>query len=286
MRKNKIKKSPAQIFGSVLKWVFLLAMIAFTVYPVFYAILGSFKTNQELTQGGSILPNQWMFSNYKKAFVQGDFGRYTINSLIVAGIVTVLSVVTSSLAGYVFARMEFPGSKFIQGLYQIFMFISLGSVTLYPIYGLFTKVGLTNNLLGMALVMTGGQVTNVFLVRGFIQSVPEEVDEAAYIDGATPFQVFYIMIIPMIRPILAVVLLFSFREAWNNYITPMIMTIGRTHLRTLTVAVVQLKYAAQAAAEWNIMLAGASIALIPILIIYFFTHKSFIAGLTAGAVKG
>ena len=272
--------------GLLLKWLFLIVLVLFTLYPVAYALLGSLKTNFELTLGGSLIPKEWLFSNYTDAFRQGDFGMYTVNSLIVAGTVTILALCTSSMAGYVFARREFPGRKFLQNMYLAFMFISLGSVTIYPLFMLFKGFGMTQNLSAMTLVMTGGQAANVFLVSGFIKSVPRELDEAAFIDGCTPFQVFYIMILPMIRPILAVVMLFSFRTAWNDYITPLIMSIGNSKLRTLTVAVVQLKYSANAAAEWHIMLAGASIALVPVLIIYMFTHKQFIAGLAAGAVKG
>ena len=276
----------ARLPGQILKWAFLAAILLFTVYPVLYALLGSFKSNFELTLGGHMLPVKWMLSNYADAFTKGNFGQYTLNSVLVSGILTMLALTTASLAGYVFARREFPGKRLIMSLYMAFMFITLGSVTLYPLYMLLGKAGLTKNILGMALVMTGGQAANVFLINGFIRSVPRELDEAACIDGCTPFQVFYIMILPMIRPILAVVLLFSFRSSWNDYLTPLIMTIGAPRLRTLTVAVVQLKYSANAAAEWHIMLAGASIALVPVLIIYAFTHKQFIAGLTAGAVKG
>lgn len=281
-----MKKTTGQIVLSIFKWVFLAVVIALTLYPVIYALLGSLKTNQELTLGGSILPQEWKFSNYAQAFEQGDFGRYTLNSAFVAIVVTLLAIVTSSLAGFVFARRDFPGKGLIMGMYLAFMFISLGSVTLYPLYILFNKVGLTKNLLGMTLIMTGGQAANVFLVSGFTKSVPKELDEAAYIDGCSPFQVYRIIILPMIRPIMAVVMLFSFRNAWNDYITPLIMSIGNPKLRTLTVAVVQLKYSSNAAAEWHIMLAGASIALIPVLILYMFTNKQFIGGLTAGAVKG
>jgi multiple sugar transport system permease protein/raffinose/stachyose/melibiose transport system permease protein len=272
--------------SGAVKWAFLLIMVTVTLYPVLYALLGSFKTNQELTLGGGIFPEQWRVVNYIDAFTHGDFGKYTLNSVIVAFSVTLLALITSSLAGYVFARREFPGKKFVMGMYLAFMFISLGSVTLYPLYMLFNRFGWTQNLSAMILVMTGGQAANVFLVNGFIQSVPKELDEAAFIDGCSPFQVYRVIILPMIRPILAVVMLFSFRTAWNEYITPLIMSIGNSGLRTLTVAVVQLKYASNAAAEWHIMLAGASIALLPVLIIYSFTHKQFIAGLTAGAVKG
>ena len=283
---EKKKYTAHDLPGLLLKWVFLIVLILFTLYPVAYALLGSVKTNFELTLGGSFLPKEWMFSNYQVAFRHGNFGRYTLNSVIVASTVTILALCTASMAGYVFARRNFPGKKLIQSMYMAFMFISLGSVTIYPLFLLFNRLGMTKNLSALALVMTGGQAANVFLINGFIRSVPRELDEAAFIDGCTPFQVFYIMILPMIRPILAVVMLFSFRSAWNDYITSLIMSIGNSKLRTLTVAVVQLKYSANAAAEWHIMLAGASIALVPVLIIYSFTHKQFIAGLSAGAVKG
>lgn len=273
-------------FRFLLKWIFLILMILFTVYPVLYALLGSFKDNFELQLGGNILPQEWLISNYTQAFTAGNFARYTYNSVLVALIVTCLSLITSALAGYVFARREFPFKKFIISMYTAFMFISLGAVTLYPLFIVLNAVGLTRTVVGMALVMTGGQAANVFLVKGFIQSVPKELDEAAFMDGCSPIKVFLIIIVPMIRPILAVVMLFSFRTAWNNYITALVMSIGNSHLRTLTVAVVQLRYSANAAAEWNIMLAGAAIALIPILIIYAFTNRQFIGGLTAGAVKG
>lgn len=134
--------------------------------------------------------------------------------------------------------------------------------------------------------MTGGQAANVFLVMGFLKGIPKELDEAAYIDGCSFFRIFYSILLPMIRPVLGVVGLFTFRGAWNEYLIPLVMTIGNPQLRTLTVGVVQLRYSANAAAEWHLMLAGASIALLPVLIVYMFTNKQFISGLTAGAIKG
>jgi ABC-type glycerol-3-phosphate transport system permease component len=264
----------------------MVAIILFTLYPVIYALLGSLKSNFELTLGGSILPKKFMFENYINAFTKGNFTQYTLNSVMVAGFSMTLALFTSSMAGYVFARFEFFGKKQIVSLYLAFMFISLGSVTLLPLYMLLKSLGLTSNLVGMALVITGGQAANVFLVMGFVKGVPRDVDEAAYIDGCSYIRIFFNILVPLIRPILGVVALFSFRTAWNEYLIPLVMTIGSPKLRTLTVGVVQLRYSANAAAEWNVMLAGASIALLPVLIVYLFTNKQFIAGLTAGAVKG
>jgi len=268
------------------KWVFLGIMIIFTLYPVIYTVLGSLKTNAELTQGGVFFPETWHFENYYRAFVQADFTRYTLNSILVSVSVTLLAVVTCSLAGFILARREFAGKKVLLALYLSMMFVSLGSVTLYPIYELLRALKLNKSIFALIVALTGGQATNVFLVMGFSKGIPKELDEAAIIDGCSLYGVYSRVVLPLSKPILAVVALFSFRNAWNDYITSMIMTISMPKLQTLTVAVVQLKYSVNAAAEWHIMLAGASIAIIPILIVYLFANKQFIAGLTAGAVKG
>lgn len=283
---NKNHISKAAWLPLVGKWVFLGIMIIFTLYPVIYTVLGSLKTNAELTQGGGFFPETWHFENYYRAFVQADFTRYTLNSIVVSVSVTLLAVVTCSLAGFILARREFAGKKVLLALYLSMMFVSLGSVTLYPIYELLRALKLNKSIFALIVALTGGQATNVFLVMGFTKGIPKELDEAAIIDGCSLYGVYSRVVLPLSKPILAVVALFSFRNAWNDYITSMIMTISMPKLQTLTVAVVQLKYSVNAAAEWHIMLAGASIAIIPILIVYLFANKQFIAGLTAGAVKG
>lgn len=286
MKENKKHYSASARTAMIASIVFILIMIVFTIYPIIYTILGSFKTNAELTSGGTFLPAVWQYKNYYQAFVEADFVRYTGNSVVVSVITTGLAVVTCSMAGFILARRNFVGKKLLLGLYISMMFVSLGSVTLYPIYQLLRSVGLNKSMIGLIIALTGGQATNVLLVMGFCKGVPKELDEAAIIDGCSIYGVFARVILPLIKPILAVVALFVFRNTWNDYITTLIMTITNQKLQTLTVAVVQLKYSMNAAAEWHIMLAGASIAIIPILFVYLLANKQFIAGLTAGAVKG
>jgi ABC-type glycerol-3-phosphate transport system permease component len=271
---------------NIIAYIFVAVMAAFTLYPVLYTILGSFKTNMELTLGDSIFPEAWQFKNYSAAFIQADFTRYTLNSVMVSLSAMIIAVVTASMAGFIFSRRRFVGKKLFLTLYVSMMFVALGSVTLYPMYFLLSFFMLNKSFIGLILALTGGQATNVLLVMGFTNSIPRELDEAATIDGCTVYGIFARIIFPLLKPILAVVALFTFRNSWNEYIIPFILSIANKNLKTLTVAVVQLKYAAQAAAEWHIMLAGASIAIIPILIVYLFANKQFIAGLTAGAVKG
>ena len=285
-RMKKVPLSDKARAALILKWVFLGGMIVFTLYPVIYTVLGSFKTNAELTQGGGFFPSVWHFENYYKAFIQADFTKYTLNSVVVSVSVTILAVATTSLAGFAMARKDFAGKKILLALYMSMMFVSLGSVTLYPIYELLRALKINKTMFALVIALTGGQATNVFLVMGFTKGIPRELDEAAIIDGCSIYGVYSRIILPLSKPILAVVALFSFRNAWNDYITSLIMTISIPKLQTLTVAVVQLKYSVNSAAEWHIMLAGASIAIIPILIVYMFSNKQFIAGLTAGAVKG
>ncbi len=283
---NQVHLSKKAWAALIAKWSFLGVMIVFTLYPVIYTVLGSLKTNAELTQGGGFFPKVWHFENYYKAFIQADFTKYTVNSVIVSVSVTFLAAVTTSLAGFVMARKTFVGKKVLLALYMSMMFVSLGSVTLYPIYELLRFLKINKTMLALVIVLTGGQATNVFLIMGFTKGIPKELDEAAIIDGCSIYGVYTRIILPLSKPILAVVALFSFRNAWNDYITSLIMTISMPKFQTLTVAVVQLKYSVNSAAEWHIMLAGASIAIIPILIVYLFANKQFIAGLTAGAVKG
>ena len=283
---KKKRWTPVKVVVAAVKWVFLIAMCVFTLYPVFYAVIGSFKTNAELTLGNSLFPEAWHYENYLYAFEKLDFGLYTLNSVVLALLTVVLSVVTASMAGYVIGRREFIGKKLLSALYLGSMFISVGSVALYPLYKLLNSWGLTSNLMALALILTGGQVSNIFLIAGFARSVPKELDDAATIDGAGVFRIYWQIIVPMIRPILGIVALFSFRTAWNEFITAQVFTMSNPNLKTLSVAVANLRYSSNAAAEWHIMAAGASIALIPILIVYLLANKQFIAGITAGAVKG
>lgn len=270
----------------VISYIFIGVMVIFTVYPIIYTVVGSFKTNSELTLGGSFFPKIWHLENYVQAFIQADFVKYTWNSVIVSVTVMVIATLTASLAGFTFARRNFVGKKLWLAAYTTLMFVALGSVTLYPIYSLLAALHLNKSIAGLILALVSGQASNVMLTMGFVKSIPKELDEAAIIDGCSLYGIFFKIILPLIKPIMAVVALFSFRQAWNDYVTTLIMSISLPKLRTLTVAVVQLKYSVNAAAEWHIMLAGASIAIIPILIVYAFCHKQFIGGLTAGAVKG
>ena len=148
------------------------------------------------------------------------------------------------------------------------------------------QTGLQNSLWPIILITIGAQGNNVFLVTKFVSGLPKELDEAAILDGCGPFRLYYMVLLPLLKPILATVALFQFRIAWNDYITSSVFTMTRPELRPLTVGVVQLKYGASAAAEYHLMMAGAAISIIPMLLVYLLCNRYFVEGTTSGSVKG
>ena len=264
----------------------ILAII--TIFPVVYIVLGSFKSNVELLVGGSnIFPSEWHFENYVQAWTGAKFATYTWNSVVISVGVMLISLFISTMAGYVFSRSHFRGKNLIYGIFVAFMFINVGSVSIRPLFELATAVHLTESLIPIILISVGtGQATYIFLSRGFVDSVPKELDEAAKIDGCTFFQTFIKIILPVLKPVMGTIALLSFRQGWNEYIMPLVFTMSRDNLRPLTVGVNMLKATGGGAAAWNVMFAGASIAVVPMLIIYIIFNRNFMSGSTAGAVKG
>lgn len=275
-------------FIRFLLFLFMLAVAALTLYPVLYVVFGSFKENGELLVGGTnMFPKVWIVDNFIEAWEKADFSIYTINSVIIAVGVMILSLISSGMAGYVLNRRNFRFKKLIYGLLLAFMFINVGSVSLRPLFELAIKLKLNTSLFSVIFISAGtAQATYIFLVNSYMSSIPKELDEAATIDGCTFFQTYTHVVLPLLRPILATVALLSFRGGWNEYILPLVFTMTDASKRPLTVGVTMLKNSGDGAAAWNIMFAGATIAIIPILLIYIIASKYFIEGLTGGAVKG
>ena len=290
MAKNRaqIVYSPKQKVIRAILWVLLVCVSVLVIFPVLYIVLGSFKENQELLIGGSnIFPQKWITQNYVDAWNQANFAVYTKNSLFLSVGVMIISLIVSSMAGYVFSRKTFVGKEVIYGIFTAFMFINVGSVSLRLLYELATGMKINNSLWPVILFSAGGgQATYIFLCRGYVNSVPKELDEAARIDGCSFFQTYYKVIIPMLKPVMATIAILSFRQGWNEYIMPRVFTMTNDSLRPLTVGVNMLKNAGDGAAAWNIMFAGATIAIIPILIVFVCFSRYFMGGLTSGAVKG
>ncbi len=168
-----------------------------------------------------------------------------------------------------------------------FMFINIGSMSLRPLFELAVDLNMNRSMWSIILICIGtSQVTNIFLVRGYMATIPRELDEAAAMDGCSFFRIYYQIVLPLLKPVLATVALMSFRSAWNEFIMPQVFTMSNPELRPLTVGVIALKTVGDGAAAWNIMFAGTAMSIVPIIVVYLLTSKYFMSGLTVGAVKG
>ncbi|RTE08319.1 carbohydrate ABC transporter permease [Paenibacillus whitsoniae] len=282
--KNGVNRS-GYIAAHTVKWLFLLIIAFFTLFPIVMAILGSFKTNAELTTGATLLPSVWQFSNYATAWKQANFAQFTWNSLFISTVVTAGTLLVASMSAYAVDRSSFPGKRLYAALQGSTMFISIGAVVLRPQFDLMVKLGLNKSLWGVILILISAHATVYFMLIGFFKAIPKDLDEAAYLDGCNFYTVYWRIILPLLGPALGVTGLFTFRGAWNEYILPLVFTMTNPKLQTLTVGLANLRYGIGAAAESHLMMAGACLSFLPILVVYVLANKSFIQ-VTAGGVKG
>ncbi|MDG0795038.1 carbohydrate ABC transporter permease [Cohnella ginsengisoli] len=280
---NRWSKRPSG--ANVLAGAFLLLVAAVILYPVLMAVLGSFKTNAELSGGGSFWPAHWQFANYSKAWKGANFARFSWNSLFVSVAATVGTLIVAAMAAYAADRRDFPGKRLAIAVQASTMFISIGAVVLKPQFDLMVAVGLHRTLWGVVLILIAGHAGTYFMLASFMRSIPRDLDEAAMIDGSGFFRTFRSVILPLLKPGLGVAGLFVFRSAWNEYILPSVFTMTNPKLQTLTVGLANLRYGVSAAMQTDLMLAGACISLLPLLLVYLLANKSFVQ-VTAGSVKG
>lgn len=274
--------------GYTVIYIFLIILAVLAVFPVIYILLSSFKSNQEILVGGiKLLPENWLLDNYEQAWNLANFGRLTFNSVFYAACVVVGCVIASITSGYVFARGTTKITKVINTMVLCSMFISIGTLSLYPQLNLAKAIGLSGSLWGPIIIhVFGMNATQVFIATGYIRQISKEIDEAARIDGCGFFKIFWKIIFPLCKPLIATSGLMAFRTAWSDYLLPYVFTISAKDKWPLVVGVVSLKSSGEAISSWNLMLAGISISILPMLIVYLFLNRYFIAGLTEGAVKG
>lgn len=282
--KNKIN------IGNILVYSLLIIVLIFTVFPIISVVLASFKSNSEImTKPESIIPLEFTFDNYVTAWHSDTFkiGRMLFNSTWYSGISVVITLITSAVSGYVFARGEFRGKKLIFAVFSALMFVSLGSITIYPTFDILALLGLNSSLFGLIVMQCFGiPIVNMYLIRGFVNALPKELDEAARIDGCTFTGIFVRIIFPMLKPVLITIGLLSFNGSWNNYFYPSLFTMSRPEQQTLIVGIMALKNSSEAATAWNLLYAATTIAVIPVLVVFAIGNQKITDGMSAGAVKG
>jgi multiple sugar transport system permease protein len=274
--------------SAVIIYGFLILVVFICLFPIIYIVLDSFKTNAEIMVGGvAILPKVWHFENYSRAWKMANFSRYTYNSLFMSFFIVLGAIITATLEGYIFSRGTTRFGKIVYHMVMASLFISIGAMNLYPQLGLAKMLRLNGTLWGVIVIhVFAMNATQAFLSTSFINQIPRELDEAARIDGCGFAHIFSAIIFPLTKPLVATIGLISFRDAWSDYLLPYVFTISKPARMPLVVGVVNLKTTGIAASAWDLALAGISISIIPMLIVYLFLNRFFIAGLTEGAVKG
>lgn len=266
----------------------LCVIFIFVIFPIFYTFMGSFKSNQELlTSGSTIIPHEFVLDNYEQAWNLANFEQYTFNSVYMSFFIVLGTIITSTVAGYCFERGKFKGKNTIFAIVVSSMFVSLGSLTLYPTVMIAKWFGINKSLWGVIIIrVLGMNVTNLFITRTYIRTLSPEIDEAAKIDGCSFFSTFVHIIFPLLKPLIATIAILEFRHSWNDYMMPMVFTMSKPERMPLVVGVISLKSSGEAASSWNLMLAGTAISMIPMILVYIIFNRYFIQGMTAGAVKG
>lgn len=267
-----------------------MAVALIALFPVVYVISSSFKSNSEImVHPEAVFPISPTLENYKIAFNSSDFniGRMFLNSAYYTVICVAVIIFLSSMGGYVFARGEFRGKKVLFTMFSALMFVNIGTITIYPLFDVLNLINLSSSLQGLVVMKFFGiNIVQIYLVRGFINSLPKALDESAEIDGCGFFKTFVYIIFPLLKPIIATIGILAFQGSWNEYLMPTLFTLTRPEQRTLIVGVMALKSSGEAASSWNLMLAGTTVALIPVLLAYAVGNKYFVKGIASGAVKG
>lgn len=274
-------------FGKVVCYIILIAFTIFAVFPLVYAFFGSFKTSVEFLNGGAnILPEVWDTSSYVTAWKQANFGTYTFNSLYISIMTVIITLIVGSMASYVLARATFKFKKPLLGLLGIVMFIP-GVVLIFPIFQMCQTLGLMGNIWSIIITqVSSGLPFLVILMHSYMVGISKEIDEAAEIDGCGFFRLYYNIMLPLSKPILATAGLFAFKNAWNSYLLPLALSLTKPEIRPLTVGVIALKDTGDGISAWNIMIAGSVLAIFPMVIVYLFMNRFFVEGISAGSVKG
>lgn len=254
----------------------LLSIVA--LMPFVYMILVSLTKK-------TILDLQFNFAamnldNYVRVFANFNIGRYLLNSIIVTAGACALNTVVSSMAAYGFAKKRFPLRKNLLGLYIATLMIP-GQVTLIPVFTIMKSLNLMNNYLALMLPIVNA--FGVFLIHQFMDNVPDELLEAAKIDGASEPHIFAAVVLPLIRSVLISLLIFTFISVWNDFLWPLVI-VQQEEMRTLTLAISVLK--GNYATNYGLVMAGSSLAFLPPFLLYVVLQKQFVEGIALSGIKG
>jgi len=273
-----IKKNPQK--GSL--YLLMIPAVILTLAPFIWMVSVSLMPEGNANQfPPRFFPKEITCEHYRRLFGQMNIVRYFINSIIVSVSVTAISLVFNSMAGYAFAKYRFPGKSKLFSLLLSAMVIP-AQVTMLPLFLMLNRLGLINSYWGI-IIPGMASIYGIFLIRQYIISIPDSLIEAARIDGASDFYIYRKIILPLAKPILVTLALFTFMGAWNDFLWPLII-LTRDNMYTLPVALANLM--GEHVQDTELMMAGSVVTILPVLIVFLAMQKYYIRGIMLGGLKG
>jgi multiple sugar transport system permease protein len=255
----------------------LIAYTVITLLPFLWALSASFKSLPEIAAGGNaLIPNQFTLANYQTIFTQEPlFGRWLLNSAIVALCVTGVNLIFNSMAGYALARIQFPGDRFWFFVILVVLMVP-GQVTLLPKFLILKSLGWLNSYQGL-IIPAAINATFIFMMRQFFIHFPKELEEAASLDGLDRFETFFLIVLPLAKPALAAQTIFVFMGAWNEFLMPLVV-LSDPEMFTLPLGLNAFK--GQYISYWNYIMAASMLFTLPAIVLYASFNRYFIQGVT------
>ena len=270
-----------KVFRGVVLYVVLTAIATCALFPILWAVSGSLKTAGEVTMP-TLFPAHPQWSNYREVFVVMPFWRMFVNSVMYAACVSVGQVFFCSLAGYAFARLRFRGRDTLFVLYLGTLMVPL-TVTVIPQFILMRVAGLTDTPWAMIVPGLFGSAFGTYLMRQFFRTLPDELEEAAILDGCSPWQIYWRILLPHATPAVMVLAVLTWVNVWNDFLWPLLM-IQRSSISTLTLGLVRMQ--GEYSARWPVLMAASVLILLPLLLVYAVAQRAFIRGIAVTGLGG
>lgn len=283
-RGKEVPMTPSQreLVRKIFRTIVVLGLALICAVPLYYVIVSSFKTSIDMIKNPLGLPEQWTLENYKEAFADGTIIRAFVNTLIVTVVAVLLQVLVGSMAafGVVYKKSKF--TAIVGGVLMVTFAIPV-QATMLPLYRMESETGLVDSLLGLIVLYMGSCVFCYFLIVGYMKSLPQELFEAAKIDGAGPWRIYSRIVLPLITPILTTVVVFQTMGTWNDFLLPSVF-LSSTDNQTVVLQVYNAVQ--QFSTNWPLFMTITVLALVPVFIFFCFCQKWIVSGLVAGSVKG
>lgn len=275
MTKQKIKR--------ISIYVFCISFSLINLVPVLWMGMNAFKSEQEYSVNPFGLPQEWVWSNFARAWESAGLTTFLVNSVIVTVIATIITVFLGALASYFLTRFDFKILKWLKALFLLGMLIPIHA-TLVPIFLMMNEVGLFNTRLSLILPYVAFHLPiTIFILSGFMSTFPKDIEESAVIDGSGIYRIFWSIILPMTLPAVATVTILNFIYNWNEFLFALVL-INDTALKTLPLGL--SSFVGIETANYTLQMAALTLALVPTVVVYLILEKQLVNGMTAGAVKG